>query len=81
MTASSRTSSSEKAQEILTERTEELVGRRFHNGDERLLVEVPQGSRLIEPAISPDRTTLAYVRQLIPIVIPGESGGTMCKQG
>jgi site-specific DNA recombinase len=35
----------EKAQEILTERTEELVGRRFHNGDERLLAGIIRCAR------------------------------------
>lgn len=35
----------QKAQEILKERAEDLVGRRFHNGDERLLAGIIRCAR------------------------------------
>jgi Tol biopolymer transport system component len=42
--------------------------------DEQLIISNPadKDAVLVEPAISPDRATLAYVRELTPIVIPGE---------
>jgi Tol biopolymer transport system component len=42
------------------------------SADETVLIEKPDDSLLIEPALSPDGATIAYVRQLIPIIIPGE---------
>jgi len=57
---------------LIVGRNEGLAELDLASNDEELLIAVPEQSLLIEPAISPDRSTLAYVRQLIPIVVPGE---------
>lgn len=42
-------------------------------GGEHLVLTPPEDSQLIEPAVSPDGSTIAYVRQLTPIVVPGQN--------
>lgn len=53
-------------------RAEGLVEHDLSNGSENVLISTPSGMLLIEPATSPDGTKLAYVVQLVPIVVPGE---------
>ncbi len=57
---------------LLVIRNEGLAELDLATNIEQLLIETPEESRLIEPALSPDGTTISYVRQLIPIVIPGK---------
>ena len=57
---------------LLVVRQAGIVELALSTGDEHLLLENPEGSLLVEPALSPDRRTIAYVRQLNPIVVPGE---------
>ncbi|MEX0785271.1 MAG: hypothetical protein WD939_01410 [Dehalococcoidia bacterium] len=52
-------------------RADGLVERDLSDGNESVLVATPSGALLIEPSISPDGSKLAYVRQLVPIVVPG----------
>ena len=57
---------------LIVVRNEGLVELSLGSGDEALLVPKPEGAVLIDPALSPNRDRLAFVRQLTPVVIPGE---------
>lgn len=57
---------------VLTRQTG-LVERDLSSGDEHLLVPQPSDATLVEPAVSPDGTQIAYVGLLSAIVIPGQS--------
>jgi Tol biopolymer transport system component len=57
---------------LIVVRNEGLAELALASGDEGLLITRPADAVLIEPALSPAGDRLAYVRQLTPIVIPGE---------
>jgi Tol biopolymer transport system component len=59
------------AETLLISRQEGLATFETDGGEERLLIENPLDSLLIEPASSPDGSRIAYVRQLTPFVRPG----------
>jgi Tol biopolymer transport system component len=57
---------------MIVVRNEGLAELSLASGHEKLILPKPEDSVLIEPALSPAGDRLAYVRQLTPIVIPGE---------
>lgn len=57
---------------LIVVRNEGLAEISLGSNDESLIEPSPPDSSLIEPALSPAGDKLAYVRQLTPIVIPGE---------
>jgi Tol biopolymer transport system component len=58
---------------LVITRPEGLVDRDLASGDERLLILQPDNATLVEPAVSPDGSRIAYVGLLSAIVIPGQS--------
>jgi Tol biopolymer transport system component len=62
---------SDLSDQILIVRSEGLTVYTTNNG-ESLLLPNPEQSVLTEPALSPDGARIAYVRQLTPIVLPGQ---------
>jgi Tol biopolymer transport system component len=56
---------------LLITRQEGLATFETDGANERLIIENPPDSLLIEPASSPDGSRIAYVRQLTPFVQPG----------
>ena len=57
---------------LIIVRNEGLFELSLADGSEQVLVANLPDSVLIEPALSPSRDRLAYVRQLTPIIIPGQ---------
>jgi Tol biopolymer transport system component len=52
--------------------TNGIVDLSLADGEEVLLIQKHDESEMIEPALSPDGSTLAYVRHLVPFVIQGQ---------
>lgn len=59
------------ADTLLITRQEGIAEYQVDGGDEKLIIQAPPESLLIEPASSPDGSRIAYVRQLTPFVQPG----------
>lgn len=56
---------------VLT-RQDGIVERDLSSGEEHLLIPQPSNATLVEPAVSPDGTQIAYVGLLSALVIPGQ---------
>jgi len=57
---------------VIAVRNEGIVEISLATGDERLLLPATDEAVLLEPAVSPDGRQLAYTRQLVAVVVPGE---------